>query len=279
MKAFGSSQGVQGATGPTVAKTLRLTPTAGSVDDIPAGRVLVDETEAKDHHLRIGSHVPVTFALTGKQTLTVSGIYEKNPIAGKYLLGLGTYDQNFRNRLDVVVALTTAPGAVFGTVRKDLATALRAYPTLTLKDQTQFKQDQKHQINQVLIFVLVLLVLSLVIAWLGIVNTLALSVFERTKEIGLLRAVGMRLAQVFRMVVLEAVVIAVFGALLGVALGLGYGTALVQALHSQGIDSTSIPWTQLVGYLLVGIVAGLTAALWPAWRASRLDVLQAIATE
>jgi putative ABC transport system permease protein len=149
---------------------------------------------------------------------------------------------------------------------------------LKLQDQTEFKADQKRQINQVLAFVLALLVLSLLIAWLGIVNTLALSVFERTREIGLLRAVGMRFGQVFGMVVLEAVVIALFGALLGVALGLGYGMALVQALHSQGVDTTSIPVGQLVGYLFIGAIAGVTAALWPARRASKLNVLEAIST-
>jgi putative ABC transport system permease protein len=156
---------------------------------------------------------------------------------------------------------------------------LTATPSLQLRDQTQFKQDQKRQINQVLIFVLALLVLSLVIAWLGIVNTLALSVFERTREIGLLRAVGMATRQVRRMVRLEAVVISVFGALLGVVLGLGYGAALVRALQSQGVDTTSIPWTQLIGYLVIGALAGVTAAWWPARRAAKLDVLRAISTE
>jgi putative ABC transport system permease protein len=104
-------------------------------------------------------------------------------------------------------------------------------------------------------------------------------VFERTREIGLLRAVGMAKGQVRRMIRLEAVVIALFGALLGVALGLGYGAALVQALHSQGIESATFPVGQLVGYLFVGVLAGVTAALWPARRAAKLDVLQAIATE
>ena len=152
-----------------------------------------------------------------------------------------TYDANFRNRLDMVVAVKAAEGTNLGTLRQGLANALKATPNLELRDQTQFKQDQKRQINQVLIFVLALLVLSLVIAWLGIVNTLALSVFERTREIGLLRAVGMATRQVRRMIRLEAVVIAMFGALLGIVLGLGYGTALVRALASQGIDTTSIP--------------------------------------
>jgi putative ABC transport system permease protein len=279
MKVGNSVKAVQGATGNTVAKTLRLTVKSGSVDDIGPGDVLVSEDTAKSKHLHVGSSLPVEFALTHKQTLKVTGIYAKNPIAGDYTIGLDTYDANFRNRLDIVVAVKAADGANLGTLRQGLANALKATPNLDLRDQTQFKQDQKRQINVLLRFILALLLLSLVIAWLGIVNTLALSVFERTREIGLLRAVGMATRQVRRMVRLEAVVIAVFGALLGVVLGLGYGAALVQSLASQGIDTTSIPWGQLIAYLVVGAVAGVTAAWWPARRASKLDVLQAIATE
>jgi putative ABC transport system permease protein len=279
MRVGGSVKTVQGATGDTVADTLRLAVQDGSVDDVPLGDVLVSADTAKSRHLHVGSSLPVAFALTHKQTLTVTGIFAKNPIAGDYLIGLQTYDANFRNRLDIVVAVKAADGANLGTLRQGLAKALTATPSLQLRDQTQFKQDQKRQINQVLIFVLALLVLSLVIAWLGIVNTLALSVFERTREIGLLRAVGMATRQVRRMVRLEAVVISVFGALLGVVLGLGYGAALVRALDSQGVDTTSIPWTQLIGYLVIGALAGVTAAWWPARRAAKLDVLRAISTE
>jgi putative ABC transport system permease protein len=278
MKVKNSTTQVQGVTADTVAETLRLDMTSGSADRIATGAVLISKQTADDNHWHVGSSIPVEFSLTGKTTLQVQGIYAKNPIAGNYLMGLETYDANFRNRLDQVVAVTASPDANVGQVRADLAKVLKSYPSLKLQDQSEFKQDQKRQINQVLAFVLALLVLSLLIAWLGIVNTLALSVFERTREIGLLRAVGMRFGQVFGMVVLEAVVIALFGALLGVALGLGYGAALVQALHSQGIDSTSFPILQLVGYLIVGAIAGVTAALWPARRASKLNVLQAIST-
>lgn len=279
MKVAGGITQVQGVTAATVSQTLRLTPRAGTVTGLAPGGLLVSESTASAHHWAVGTTVPVSFALTGPQTLRLQGIYAKNPIAGDYLIAMPTYEANFRNRLDIVVAATAAPGAPLGTVRQGLAHALAAAPAVTLRDQSEFKQDQKRQINQVLVFVLALLLLSLVIAWLGIVNTLALSVIERTREIGLLRAVGMSRRQVRRMVRLEAVVIAVFGALLGVGLGLGYGVALVQALHAQGVESTSIPAGQLVGYLVVGIVAGITAAWWPARRAARLDVLKAIATE
>jgi putative ABC transport system permease protein len=278
MKVHNSTKQVQGVTSDTVVDTLRLDVTSGSADDVASGNVLISEKTAEDNNWHVGSSIPVEFSLTGKQSLRVQGIFAKNPIAGDYLIGLETYNANYRNRLDQVVALTVAPDANVGQVRTNLNAALKNNPSLKLQDQTEFKQDQKRQINQVLAFVLALLVLSLLIAWLGIVNTLALSVFERTREIGLLRAVGMRFGQVFGMIVLEAVVIALFGALLGVALGLGYGAALVQALHSQGIDTTSFPVGQLIGYLVVGAIAGVTAALWPARRASKLNVLQAIST-
>jgi putative ABC transport system permease protein len=280
MKVGASRVQVSGVTGATVADTLRLHMLAGSPGALGGGStVLVDQQTAKDKHLHVGSTLPVTFALTRAKTLRVAGIYEKNPIAGGYLIGLRTYDANFRNRLDIVVALKAASADQLGDVRAGLAGALKAYPSLQLRDQSEFKQNQKRQINQVLSFVLALLVLSLIIAWLGIVNTLALSVFERTREIGLLRAVGMARSQIRRMVRLEAVVIALFGAALGVVLGIGYGTALVQALHSQGIDQTSYPFGQLVIYLVIGVLAGITAAWWPSRRAAKLDVLQAIATD
>ena len=279
MKVGNSTVQVQGVTPGTVADTLKLNVVSGSTAALAAGDVLVDKQTATDKHLHIGSVFGVTFALTGKQQLTVGGIYAKNPIAQHYLIGLSTYERNFRNRLDIVVALKAASASQLGAVRTARATVLKSRPTLELRDQSEFKQNQKRQINMVLSFVLALLVLSLIIAWLGIVNTLALSVFERTREVGLLRAVGMRKRQVRTMIGLESVVIAVFGALIGVGLGLAYGATLVQALHSQGIDQTSVPVGQLIAYLVVGAVAGFTAGLWPSRRAANLNVLNAIATE
>jgi len=279
MKVGGSTVQVQGVTPGTVADTLKLDVLSGSTSSLAAGAVLIDKQTATDKHLHVGSTLAVTFALTGMQRLTVGGIYAKNPIAQHYLIGLSTYERNFRNRLDIVVALKATSPDRLGEVRTALASVLKSRPTLELRDQSEFKQNQKRQINMVLSFVLALLVLSLIIAWLGIVNTLALSVFERTREIGLLRAVGMRKSQVWTMIGLESVVIAVFGALLGVVLGLGYGASLVQALRSQGIDQTSVPVGQLIAYLVVGAVAGFTAGLWPSHRAANLNVLNAIATD
>ena len=164
-------------------------------------------------------------------------------------------------------------------MRSALDAILKPYPVVTLKDQTEFKAEQKGQINQLLLLINALLVLSIVIAVLGIVNTLALSVIERTREIGLLRAVGMVRSQLRRMVRLESVLISVYGAVLGLVLGLAFGAALIRALRTQGIDQLAVPVATIVGLVVLAGVVGILAAVWPARRAARLDVLEAIATE
>ncbi len=134
-------------------------------------------------------------------------------------------------------------------------------------------------VNQLLGLVYALLGLAVIIALIGIVNTLMLSVFERTREIGLLRAVGMRRRQVRTMVRSEAVILAIFGAVIGIVIGTALGLALVSSLRQQGITDTAVPVSSLVIFLLLSALLGLVAATWPARRAARLDVLAAIATE
>jgi putative ABC transport system permease protein len=150
---------------------------------------------------------------------------------------------------------------------------------VVLQDQTGFKENQKKQVNQLLYFIYGLLALSIIIAVLGIVNTLALSVIERTHEIGLLRAVGMSRRQLRRMVRLESVVISVFGAVLGLLIGIGFGVALQPTLADQGIGVLSVPGGSLASFVVVAAIIGVLAAVWPARRAARLDVLRAITTE
>jgi putative ABC transport system permease protein len=226
----------------------------------------------------VGDKIPAVFGKTGKSELTLGGTYAENQIAGDYLIGLDTYDANFSEHVDQVVAMTVKPDADLAAVRTGITAAIGA-SNLEVRDQSEFKADQRKQINMLLGFVYVLLALAILIAALGIVNTLALSVVERTREIGLLRALGMGRPQVRLMVRLEAVVIAVFGTLLGLVLGVALGAALVSALHDQGIDQLVVPFGQLLISLAIGTLIGVLAALWPARRASRLNVLQAIATE
>ena len=121
--------------------------------------------------------------------------------------------------------------------------------------------------------------MAIIIAILGIINTLGLSVMERTREIGLLRAVGLGRGQLRRMVRLEAIAIALLGAVLGISLGVVSGVAIQRALVDDGITDLAIPWGQLVVFLVLAGVIGVLAAVWPAWRASRMKVLDAISSE
>jgi putative ABC transport system permease protein len=164
-------------------------------------------------------------------------------------------------------------------VRADLDRELTAFPAVKLQDQASLKDQINGQFDRVFGFIYALLALAVIVAFIGIVNTLALSVHERRREVGLLRAVGTSRSQVRRMVVLEAVMISVFGAALGVLLGLVYGSLLQKVLAPQGVTVLAIPGGQIALFLGLAVVGGLVAALWPAFTASRLDVLRAIATE
>jgi putative ABC transport system permease protein len=146
-------------------------------------------------------------------------------------------------------------------------------------DRAAFVAQQTAPFDQIITMVQILLALAILIAVLGVVNTLALSVLERTRELGLLRAVGLGRGQTMRMVTVEAVVISVFGALLGVAVGAGLGTAVVRALNGDGVTDLVLPWTRMGTYLVLAAVVGVIAAVAPAIRAARLNVLGAIAHE
>ena len=171
----------------------------------------------------------------------------------------------------------TAPGA--GNFESTLNRRLAAYPNLTIQTRAQFESQQKANINQLLGLIYVLLALAVVIALIGIVNTLMLSVFERTREIGLLHAVGMRRRQVKAMIRSESVIIALFGAVIGVLVGTGLGLALSSALRNNGVTNVAVPLSSLVAFVIVSGILGLIAATWPARRAADLDVLVAIAAE
>ena len=146
-----------------------------------------------------------------------------------------------------------------------------------MSDSASVKKDQAKQVNQLLAIIFALLALAVIIAVLGIINTLALSVVERRREIGMLRAVGMQRPQVRRTIYLESLLISVFGAVLGLGLGIGFGSLFTRSLASQGLDRVSVPWSQTALFLVLAAVVGLLAALWPGIRAARTRPLEAIA--
>jgi putative ABC transport system permease protein len=272
----GAIQGLGAVTTRNLSDTVILNMNAGTSDSLGAGNLLIDAKTANSDNLKVGDTVPVKFALTGNERLRIGGIYQNNALIGSYLVGDAFYRSHFEDPLPVAVLLQTdgSPG-----VQQAVDHALAGYPNVKVQSRAQFEASQAAQVNQLLGLVYALLALAVIIALIGIVNTLMLSVFERTHEIGLLRAVGMKRRQIRAMIRSESVILALFGAVIGIIVGTLLGIALVSSLHSQGITVTTIPWASLVVFLVLAGLLGLLAASWPARRAARLDVLAAIAAQ
>jgi putative ABC transport system permease protein len=259
-----------------LSETLILNMASGSAGSLAAGDLLIDTTTANSNHLSVGDRVPVKFALTGNSTMRVGGIFQTNSLIGSYLISDAFYVSHFQNPQPGAVLLTSNGSP---SVQQAVNRALAPYPNVQVQSRAQFENAQAAQVNQLLGLVYALLALAVLIALIGIVNTLMLSVFERTHEIGLLRAVGMKRRQIRAMIRSESVILAVFGAVIGIVVGTALGVALVSSLHSQGITDTVVPGSSLVIFLILAALLGLVAAGWPARRAARLDVLAAIAAE
>jgi putative ABC transport system permease protein len=258
--------------------TVDLAMKSGKTADLGPGTTLISDDVADDKHLSVGSTVPVTWEDGAKDRLRVVGVYQSNQLIGKYLVD-DSAAMHFRQQLYFAALVKAAPGADVTQLRGALDQAMQPYKNIQVQDESEFVGDATGQIDQLVQFFQLLLALSVGIAILGIVNTLALSVLERTRELGLLRAVGMSRRQVKRMVRVEAVLVSVFGGLLGLAVGVIFGVALQKALVSQGVTELSFPVGQLALYVLLAAVAGVLAAWLPARRAAKLNVLRAVATD
>lgn len=263
----------------TIGEVLDLTPVAGSLADLnQSNTVLLDTETAAQLGLKVGDIVTVT-TVVGPVDLTLVGTYEPAGFFSGFTAGMSSAEALSVGPGYTAMYLTAEPGTNETEVRAALDQTLAAFPSVTVLDQAEFKEQIKSQINQILAFIVALLVLAVLIAFLGIVNTLALSVFERTREIGLLRAVGTLRSQIRRMILIESVLIAILGSLLGLVIGVLYGAGLQQTLSEEGISQLAIDVPQLLLFLAISALGGVLAALWPAFRASRLNVLKAIATE
>ncbi len=260
-------------TGP---KLVDIEMVTGSTAALANNEILVDKTVAKNDHLHVGSTLMMGFASTGIKPYTVGGTYKTNQFLDDYLGSTAIATANTNQPMDEALLVSVANPSPAADAA--LAKALAAYPELTVKTGAQFKHDQEKQVQGFLRFVYVLLGFSIVIALIGVINTLALSVLERTREIGLLRAIGMVRHQVRTMIRGEAVVVSVLGAVLGLVLGVGFGTAIVKALSGEGIGTLVIPVSTIVVVLILAGLFGIFAAVFPARRAAKLDVLQAVST-
>ncbi|WP_413758618.1 ABC transporter permease [Streptomyces sp. MMBL 11-3] len=272
------------AADPTYASDLRRETVAGDLSAAYGKDAMsVGSDYAEEHGVKVGDTMTVAFKGGRTAKLKVAAVTDDDVAIdkGSRYLSIATMER-------YVPADKVPPNDIMFATAKDgqektayaaLKKSLDAYPQYQVRDQTDYKQELKDQIGQLLNMVYGLLALAIVVAVLGVVNTLALSVVERTREIGLMRAIGLSRRQMRRMIRLESVVIALFGALLGLGLGMGWGATAQKLLALEGLKVLDIPWPTIIAVFVGSAFVGLFAALVPAFRAGRMNVLNAIATE
>jgi putative ABC transport system permease protein len=253
----------------------------GDLADFGSGTMLLGTKQADALGVRAGDEVTVTFPETGEQTFRVAATFERDSIIGTgYVVSLADYSANVTSALDVAVLVRAVDDADESAVEAGITEALADdYPNVDVKNPDELTDQAQAGVDKMLGLVTALLLLAVVVAILGIVNTLVLSVVERTRELGLMRAVGATRRQVRSVVRRESVLMSLLGALTGIALGTVAGVALSRAMVDSGVSTVSVPVPTLVVYVLVAALVGVLAAIGPARRASRVDVLRAITVE
>ena len=243
------------------------------------GAIAVWDETARDKGLVLGDRVPVVFQQTGNRELELAMIYGENGAAGDWLVGTAAFEANFPDQLDIQVLVKKSPAVTAAAALAAVEHEADIYPGAKVLDQTEYKAEQLAVIDQMLGLVYALLALAILIALLGIGNTLALSIVERTRELGVLRAVGMTRAQLRSAIRWESVIIALQGTALGLVVGVFFGWALVTAMADEGLNTFAVPVPRLAVVVVLAALAGVVAAVLPARRAARLDVLRAVVTE
>jgi putative ABC transport system permease protein len=276
----GSTEFMTGVDPATIESVANLEPSPGALAALEQGDVIVYDKTMDDHGWAVGDEIPSQFPADGSVPLTIGGTFGENGIVGgNFVVSLDTYDRFFQPQLDTFVMVKTEPGADPAQVQAGMETVTKSFGNVEVQDQTAYRKTQEGFVNQLLGLITALLAMAILIALFGIVNTLGLSIFERKRELGLLRAVGMGRAQVKRMIRWESVIIAVMGAVLGIAVGVFFGFALQRALAPQGVTELAIPGGQLIFYVVFAGLAGVLAAIWPARRAAKLNILESISYE
>ena len=275
----GEAQTVYGIDPQTADRIVDTGVVSGSTESMGVDDVAVFDEYAADHGWSLGDTVEMVFAETGPRPMTVAAIYERNELAGNLFVGYAAFEANYPNVFDFQVYVLGADAFTTAEVRSAVEAVAADYANADVQDLSEYKQGQADQINQLLSFVYALLFLAIIIALIGIANTLALSVLERTHELGLLRAVGMTRRQLRSSIRWESVLIALLGTALGAVIGVFFGWAIVEALRDEGFSELRLPFGQLLIAVALAVVAGVVAAALPARRAARMNVLGAVAAE
>jgi putative ABC transport system permease protein len=251
----------------------------GSIDALTPTGVLLDDDEAAERDLGVGDTLELTFLNGTTQPVTVEGIYTEEALAGPLVISHALDEQSGTDQLDFSVYVAKAPGVSDADAEAAIARVSDAYPNAELQSSAEFVDSQAASLDQLVNLMYGLLALAVVVALFSIANSVALSIHERTHELGLLRAVGMTRSQTRTLVRWEAALIALLGTGLGVVVGIFLGWSISVAIRGGGLGMISLPVMPIVVIALMGVLGGVIAAVRPAMRAARLDVLQAIATE
>ncbi|OEJ51909.1 ABC transporter permease [Streptomyces agglomeratus] len=268
-----------GVTPGDIERVINVTPVAGSLDSLAEGAIAVDDKTAKSRGFEVGDSVPVKWADGKKGKLTVGATYKGNEFLSPVLIDQKTVTEHQAKPYIREIWVKTDGGASEAN-EKALVDALGQNPAISVMDQQDIRNQFGGMINTMLNIMYGLLGMALLIAVLGVINTLAMSVFERQQEIGMLRAIGLDRRRVKTMIRLEAVVISLFGAVIGVGLGTFLGWAIGQTVRDQVPGyALVLPWDRIGVFLLLAAVVGVLAAMWPARSAARLNMLDAIKAE
>jgi len=251
---------------------------AATVANLTPGEALVERATARAADLHVGERTTVTTETGARAAVTVAGIYSDQALLRGFALPLTQFNMLFHQQQLAAVFVKLGPGADRVAAGSALNDGLRQFPGIVARSQLQLRNEAGNRVHSILLLFYALLAISMLIALLGIVNTLTLSIYERTRELGMLRAVGMTPEQVRGLIRSESAITATIGTIIGIAVGLGLAWIVTRALTEQGIVF-SVPWLQVAVLLVLGLIAGVLAALPPAARAARLDVLAAIAHE
>ncbi|MCB1038616.1 MAG: ABC transporter permease, partial [Acidimicrobiales bacterium] len=251
----------------------------GSLADLTDDGIIVDRSVAKDQDLQIGDTIDVV-AVGGKTaTLTVEVLSDDPALLGQWTVSRQRIDELSTEPADYQLGILASPGTDAASLRAPIKAVLEQYPTMKVQDRDEFTSGIVQSISTLLNVIYALLLVSIIIALIGIANTLSLSIHERTRELGLLRAVGMTLSQLRSSVRWEATIVALMGTVIGTLLGVGLCYTMVKALASQGITEFSVSPTSIVIVVVFGAGLGVIASIRPARRAAKLNVLDAIASE